>query len=120
MWCCLLYYVIRCFLINMIEYSGKHSVISSSVSLSSTGASNQGGPYSSNQHLEIQFSDTSTKFYCRIYYAQQFRHFRSKVFPAGELRFVRSLSRCVPWAASGGKSGSTFCKTLGNSSNNVS
>ncbi|XP_052758943.1 1-phosphatidylinositol 3-phosphate 5-kinase [Galleria mellonella] len=25
--------------------------------------------------------------------------------------FVRSLARCVPWAARGGKSGSTFCKT---------
>lgn len=27
--------------------------------------------------------------------------------------FIRSLSRCVPWAARGGKSGSTFCKTTG-------
>ena len=67
---------------------------------------------SSNQHVEIQFSDQSTKFYCRIYYAEQFRALRSRVFPAGEERFIRSLARCAPWAASGGKSGSTFCKTL--------
>ncbi len=53
------------------------------------------------------------QFYCRVYYAEQFRALRSLVFPAGEERFVRSLSRCAPWAASGGKSGSTFCKTLG-------
>ena len=65
------------------------------------------------QHLEMQFSDSSTKFYCRVYYAEQFRLLRAKVFPAGEERFIRSLSRCVPWAACGGKSGSTFCKTLG-------
>ncbi|CAH2039273.1 unnamed protein product, partial [Iphiclides podalirius] len=26
--------------------------------------------------------------------------------------FLRSLAHCVPWAARGGKSGSTFCKTL--------
>lgn len=30
-----------------------------------------------------------------------------------EEAFIRSLSRCVPWAARGGKSGSTFCKTKG-------
>lgn len=74
----------------------------------------------SNQHVEIQFSDSSTKFYCRAYYAEQFRQLRSKVFPAGEERFIRSLARCVPWAASGGKSGSTFCKTLGNFCSKIS
>lgn len=71
------------------------------------------GALASNHHLEIQFSDSCTKFYCRVYYAEQFRALRSKVFPAGEDRFIRSLARCAPWAASGGKSGSTFCKTLG-------
>ncbi|KAK4018626.1 hypothetical protein OUZ56_000672 [Daphnia magna] len=70
------------------------------------------GALASNHHLEIQFSDSCTKFYCRVYYAEQFRALRSKVFPAGEDRFIRSLARCAPWAASGGKSGSTFCKTL--------
>lgn len=30
-----------------------------------------------------------------------------------EEAFIRSLTRCVPWAARGGKSGSTFCKTKG-------
>jgi len=35
------------------------------------------------------------------------------VLPTGEEGFVRSLTRCVQWAARGGKSGSTFCKTRG-------
>lgn len=30
-----------------------------------------------------------------------------------EEAFIRSLTRCVPWAARGGKSGSTFSKTTG-------
>ncbi|KAG8194044.1 hypothetical protein JTE90_028386 [Oedothorax gibbosus] len=65
----------------------------------------------SNLHLEVQFTDTSTKFYCRVYYAEQFRKLRSIVFAEGEERFIRSLSHCVQWIARGGKSGSMFCKT---------
>ncbi|XP_055924397.1 1-phosphatidylinositol 3-phosphate 5-kinase-like [Argiope bruennichi] len=65
----------------------------------------------SNLHLEVQFSDNSTKFYCRVYYAEQFRKLRSLIFSEGEERFIRSLSHCVQWVARGGKSGSLFCKT---------
>ena len=82
----------------------------SSSSLSSTNVAGTTGPSPSNHHLEVQFSDASTKFYCRVYYAEQFRVFRSKVFASGEERFVRSLVRCAPWAASGGKSGSYATK----------
>ena len=35
------------------------------------------------------------------------------VFPMYGFRYIRSLSRCFTWLASGGKSGSTFCKTQG-------
>ncbi|KAL0271738.1 UNVERIFIED_CONTAM: hypothetical protein PYX00_008735 [Menopon gallinae] len=63
------------------------------------------------QHIEIIFSDSTTNFYCRIYFAEQFAKLRQAVFPVGEEAFVRSLARCVQWAARGGKSGSTFCKT---------
>ncbi|XP_054715283.1 1-phosphatidylinositol 3-phosphate 5-kinase-like [Uloborus diversus] len=66
---------------------------------------------SSNLHLEIQFTDSTTKFYCRIYYAEQFRKLRSLIFTEGEERYIRSLSLCVQWIARGGKSGSMFCKT---------
>lgn len=64
-----------------------------------------------NIHIELQFSDSSAKFYCRVYFAEQFRKLRKHVFPDGEEMFIRSLSRCKPWEAKGGKSGSTFCKT---------
>ena len=67
----------------------------------------------SNLHLEIQFTDNTTRFYCRVYYAEQFRKLRSIIFSEGEERYIRSLSHCVQWIARGGKSGSMFCKTHG-------
>lgn len=69
----------------------------------------------SNLHLEIQFTDNTTRFYCRIYYAEQFRKLRSIIFSEGEERYIRSLCHCVQWIARGGKSGSMFCKTHGKS-----
>nr|CAD7447891.1 unnamed protein product [Timema bartmani] len=62
-------------------------------------------------HIEVQFSDTTSKFFCIVYYAEQFAAIRKMVLPSGEEGFVRSLARCVQWAARGGKSGSSFCKT---------
>lgn len=67
----------------------------------------------SNLHLEIQFTDSTTRFYCRVYYAEQFRKLRSIIFSEGEERYMRSLCHCVQWIARGGKSGSMFCKTHG-------
>lgn len=64
-------------------------------------------------YIEVQFNDVTTNFYCRIYFAAQFAAFRENVLPCGEDGFTRSLSRSVQWAARGGKSGSTFCKTRG-------
>lgn len=63
-----------------------------------------------NFHIELQFSDCAAKFYCRICYAEQFAKLRKLIFPEGEERYIRSLSRCFTWLASGGKSGSSFCK----------
>ncbi|XP_065940327.1 1-phosphatidylinositol 3-phosphate 5-kinase isoform X5 [Magallana gigas] len=65
-------------------------------------------------HIQLQFSDSSTKFYCKVYFAEQFRQLRKLIFPDGEEMFIRSLSRCKVWDAKGGKSGSTFCKTHDN------
>ncbi|XP_039284821.1 putative 1-phosphatidylinositol 3-phosphate 5-kinase [Nilaparvata lugens] len=65
----------------------------------------------SSLHLEVQFSDSCANFIVKVYFAEQFARLRAAVFPAGEEAFVRSLSRCVQWAARGGKSGSNFCKT---------
>ncbi|KAM7283540.1 putative FYVE finger-containing phosphoinositide kinase, fyv1 [Ixodes scapularis] len=64
-----------------------------------------------NMHIETQFSDSTSQFYCRIFFAEQFRKLRCLIFPHGEDRFIHSLSRCVSWSAQGGKSGSSFCKT---------
>jgi len=64
-----------------------------------------------NYHIELQFSDNSAKFYCRVCFADQFIKLRKLIFPDGDERYIRSLSRCFTWLARGGKSGSSFCKT---------
>lgn len=64
-----------------------------------------------NRHIELQFSDNTAKFYCRVCFADEFIRLRRLVFPDGEERYIRSLSRCFTWLARGGKSGSSFCKT---------
>jgi 1-phosphatidylinositol-3-phosphate 5-kinase len=63
--------------------------------------------------FQVQFSDSSSNFFCRVFFVEQFAALRQMVLPTGEEGFVRSLTRCVQWAARGGKSGSTFCKTRG-------
>ncbi|CAG9561466.1 unnamed protein product [Danaus chrysippus] len=84
-----------------------------------------------NEHIEVLLKDGLS---CRVYYASQFHRLRHMLLApleggrhdAGccddprdkdkglceiEEGFIRSLASCVPWAARGGKSGSTFCKT---------
>ena len=80
--------------------------------LSPDGKSSSGntGP---SPHIELQFTDSTAKFYCRIYYADQFRKLRKLIFPGSDNLFIRSLSRCKAWEAKGGKSGSAFSKTIG-------
>eukprot|EP00795_Rhopilema_esculentum_P013781 gene13781-4710_t len=63
-------------------------------------------------NIKLQFHDNSAKFYCNVYYAEQFRQLRELIFPEGEERYIQSLSRCVFWKARGGKSGSSFSKSL--------
>lgn len=69
---------------------------------------------STSQHIDLQYSDTTTKFYCCVYYAERFRKFRANILDSsyGEELYIRSLTNCIPWKARGGKSGSTFCKTV--------
>ncbi|KAJ8713700.1 hypothetical protein PYW07_014070 [Mythimna separata] len=87
----------------------------------------------SNDHVEVLLKDGLV---CRVYYASQFQRLRhlllcplsgappdhecgcyddkdrtDKGLCEIEEAFIRSLAHCVPWAARGGKSGSTFCKT---------
>ncbi|CAH0389172.1 unnamed protein product [Bemisia tabaci] len=83
------------------EESVKHDVDSKSKTSKQDNASN----------LEVQFSDATASFIVKIYKAEEFHNLRSLIFPAGEEAYIRSLSRCVQWAARGGKSGSNFSKT---------
>lgn len=64
-----------------------------------------------NPHIELQFSDANAKFYCRIYYAEEFQKMREVIMESSEEDFVRSLSHCVNWQARGGKSGAVFYAT---------
>ncbi|KAJ1921556.1 Mitochondrial distribution and morphology protein 12 [Mycoemilia scoparia] len=64
----------------------------------------------STDHLKFQFNDGPTDFTCRVFFPVQFDAMRKCC--GCSTSFVESLSRCVPWDASGGKSGSTFLKTL--------
>lgn len=63
-------------------------------------------------HIKLQFQNTVARFYCSVYYAEQFRQLRELIFPEGEERFIQSLARCMFWKATGGKSGSSFSKSL--------
>uniref|UniRef100_A0A672T045 1-phosphatidylinositol 3-phosphate 5-kinase n=1 Tax=Sinocyclocheilus grahami TaxID=75366 RepID=A0A672T045_SINGR len=64
-----------------------------------------------NHTYNAEFSDANAKFYCRIYYAEEFHKMREEIMESSEDDFVRSLSRCVNWQARGGKSGAVFYAT---------
>eukprot|EP01084_Bolivina_argentea_P202412 345856_1 len=63
---------------------------------------------------EINCKYVSTTFSCHVYYPHQFRALRRRLYgyDTDDYNFVESLSRCQSWTTSGGKSGSTFKKTL--------
>lgn len=63
-------------------------------------------------HLKYQFFDGNTEMSCKIFFSEHFDAFRKAC--GIEDMFVQSLSRCVKWNSSGGKSGSNFLKTLDN------
>lgn len=51
-------------------------------------------------------------FSCRVYFPRQFHALREIMCKGGNDQFIQSLSRCKPWACTGGKSGSSFAITL--------
>ncbi|KAJ2943563.1 hypothetical protein O0L34_g16672 [Tuta absoluta] len=67
-------------------------------------------PLDNNPHIADEFAtktaDVRTEKCC-----QDDRDKDTKILCDIEEGFIRSLAYCVPWAAKGGKSGSTFCKT---------
>ena len=60
-------------------------------------------------HLKYQFEDGDSTFLCKIFFTQQFDALRKKC--GVNENFIESLSRCIKWDSSGGKSGSAFLKT---------
>ncbi|ORX40062.1 hypothetical protein BD324DRAFT_254115 [Kockovaella imperatae] len=60
-------------------------------------------------HLKYDFESGSSTIFCRIFFAEKFSQLREAC--ECETSFVESLSRCVQFDASGGKSGSAFLKT---------
>ncbi|KAI5951639.1 MDM12 [Candida jiufengensis] len=65
-----------------------------------------------SNHLKYQFFDGQTNLSCKIFYSEQFEALR-EICGVNE-NFIQSLSRCIKWQSSGGKSGSSFLKTLDN------
>ncbi|KAM7438945.1 hypothetical protein ABFA07_011646 [Porites harrisoni] len=63
-------------------------------------------------HFKHQFADSTCRFFCSIYFAEQFRLLRKRIFADGEEKYIRSLQHSVAWGARGGKSGSAFFKSF--------
>ncbi|QPG74608.1 hypothetical protein FOA43_001940 [Brettanomyces nanus] len=61
-------------------------------------------------HLKYQFEEGYSTISCKIFFAEQFEAFRRQCGVSSN--FLQSLSRCVKWNSTGGKSGSAFLKTL--------
>ena len=59
-----------------------------------------------SNHLKYQFIDGNTNLSCKIFYSEQFEALRKAC--GNDDNFIQSLSRCVKWQSSGGKSGSSF------------
>lgn len=64
---------------------------------------------------QADFESGSSTIFCRIFFAEQFAALRSAC--DCEDSFVESLARCISFDAAGGKSGSAFLKTKGESCN---
>ncbi|KAI9593810.1 hypothetical protein BDF19DRAFT_446990 [Syncephalis fuscata] len=60
-------------------------------------------------HFKIQFVDQPFRFYCKIFYADQFDALRRNC--GFEKDYIDSLARSIKWSSRGGKSGAAFLKT---------
>ncbi|KAJ2860828.1 Mitochondrial distribution and morphology protein 12, partial [Coemansia asiatica] len=65
--------------------------------------------HSPDHHLKFGFTAGQTKFVCKVYYAAQFDALRR--CNNCEDSYIESLSRCMGYVATGGKSGSGFLRT---------
>ncbi|KZO89685.1 hypothetical protein CALVIDRAFT_603485 [Calocera viscosa TUFC12733] len=60
-------------------------------------------------HSNQIFESGGTTMFCRVFFAEQFDVLRRTC--GCEASYIESLSRCLKWDATGGKSGSAFLKT---------
>ncbi|KAJ2955477.1 hypothetical protein NQZ79_g8517 [Umbelopsis isabellina] len=58
-----------------------------------------------------EFSDGSTRFFCKAFFSEQFEALRQNC--GCSEKYITSLASSVAWDSSGGKSGSAFLKTTG-------
>ncbi|KAL0074752.1 hypothetical protein F4703DRAFT_1890800 [Phycomyces blakesleeanus] len=63
----------------------------------------------SGSHIKNYFADGTTKFFCKIFFVEQFDALRHKC--GCDESYIASLVNCCKWDSSGGKSGSVFLKT---------
>ncbi|CEI86898.1 hypothetical protein RMCBS344292_01322 [Rhizopus microsporus] len=63
----------------------------------------------SGSHMRYNFSQGSTKFFCKIFFSEQFDALRRNC--GCDESYIMSLASCIKWDSSGGKSGSAFLKT---------
>ncbi|KAK4700951.1 hypothetical protein P7C70_g5290, partial [Phenoliferia sp. Uapishka_3] len=61
------------------------------------------------KHFRLQFEEGTTKFFCKIFFAEQFDALRRNCGCSNQ--FIESLARCVKWESSGGRSKVDFLKT---------
>ncbi|XP_072434903.1 1-phosphatidylinositol 3-phosphate 5-kinase isoform X1 [Chiloscyllium punctatum] len=94
-----------------VSQTGKEGAENQAAELQDDGDGDKQKKQLGNPHVELQFSDANAKFYCRIYYAEDFHKMREVILASNEEDFIRSLSHCVPWQARGGKSGAAFYAT---------
>ncbi|KAI0981505.1 hypothetical protein GJ496_000965 [Pomphorhynchus laevis] len=62
------------------------------------------------KHIELQFSDSSAQYYCKVYNAASFHVLRENL-DIVESAYIASLSRCKRWTPKGGKSKAAFFRT---------
>ncbi|KAI9482651.1 MAG: hypothetical protein EXX96DRAFT_615661 [Benjaminiella poitrasii] len=63
----------------------------------------------SGTHMRYNFSTGSSKFFCKIFFSEQFDALRRNC--GCQESYIMSLANCALWDSSGGKSGSAFLKT---------
>ncbi|KAJ3064247.1 hypothetical protein HDU98_012332, partial [Podochytrium sp. JEL0797] len=68
------------------------------------------GSRNASPHVQVTSSEDLSAFSCKINYATHFSHLRRSC-GISDTAFIDSLSRCVPWKASGGKTKFAFFKT---------